>query len=178
VGHAAKVRQLTGPLSSWPYWSDAAWDALVELLRETRPWTAEPAVAKHLEAWAAGDVGLPECLDVAAELAGIGRLPDQRASSATALAALTFDMLHNVQLRRPPWELGSLGDVPSLPARTRRRHRAEGIAYHRQRTRRKRNLRELMQGGRSESAARRWLQRHPGQGPRDAPPPRRVRRAT
>jgi hypothetical protein len=86
------------------------------------------------------------------------------------VATLAMDLLHNVLLRRPPSKLSSLIDARSVPARTRRRHRAEGMIYYR-RLLRERVLREVMNGSRKEAAAWRWLLRNPGKRAQDAPPP-------
>src|SRR5207245_717019 len=156
VRNAAKKRQLRGPLRSWPYYGDDEWDAVVGLVKATRPWPEEQEVAKRLRAWTRGDVELVACLDVAGELAKIGRQDDLGSWDDPLVAMVAMDMLHNVLLRRPPWELSSLREAPNVPARSQRRHRAEGMTYYYRRMVRERDRRELMEGGRSEAAARRW----------------------
>ncbi len=148
------------------------YDSLVTLIRGSRPWSKEPDVAALLREWAAGNFELTECLDVAAKLARIGREPNQGAWPDTLVASLTYLMLRTVQQGGSPWDFDSLADAPNLPDRTRRRHREEGMAYCYQRRRRDLALRDLMLGGRSESAARKWLQRNPGIEAHEAPPPR------
>jgi hypothetical protein len=116
------------------------------------------------------------CQDVADELARIGRQPNLTAWTDGAIASVTMDMLLNVANGRSPWELGgSLLDVASLPRSTRYRHRAEGTAYLYHRRRREAALRDLVAGGRSPTAARAWLRRHPGEPVSLASPPQRRR---
>jgi hypothetical protein len=175
INDVAKVRQFAGPVRGWPYISDPAWEALLALIHATRPWSAEGDVALRLRAWASGDAERWETVDVAEQLARIGRLADLNSWSDSAVASLAFDMLHNVLLRRPPWELGALADVTGIPARTRRRHRAEIQAYANRRRRREGGMRELMAAGRKKDAARQWLRRNPGKRPEDAGAPQRRR---
>jgi hypothetical protein len=142
------------------------------VIRETRPWSSEVEVARGLLRWAGDDVDKFVCADVAHWLAEIGR--HDATGSDLVMALLTRDLLLTAlrgwPLREFEWlyEFGA-----ALPARTRRRHRTDGMGYVRSRARRERTLRALVLGGRTESAARRWMQRNPGKPAKDAPPPQR-----
>lgn len=171
----AKMRQFTGPLGQHPYFGDPEFDALDELLARTRPWAGEAEVAAALLVWAGDDVDFPQCLDVAGKLAEIGR---QNPPYVGGVTRLTRDMLLTLARIGPdPLDHGLLYGFQDLPMRTQQRHRAEGPAYVQARRRRELDLRALIAGGRTESAARRWMQRwkqrNPGKPIPAAPPPQR-----
>jgi hypothetical protein len=167
-----KMRQ-SGPLSGWPYIGDRDHAALVGILRGLRPWTRSDVVRNRLHAWTRANVDRPGCQDVADEIARIGRAANLLEWSDDLVADVVHEMLHNVSAGRQPWEHlgGSLLDDTSLPRSTRYRHREDGMDYLYQRRSREATLRALVVAGRSEAAARRWMQRHPGKRAGEAPPP-------
>ena len=156
-----------------------AFDALCEAMLATRPWTDEEATARRLRAWAetylkTGSLN-PGDADGAAEVAAELHVLAQREEldDGSAVGA-TFFMVHNVSLGRPAGREDRVKDTfhgDGIPARSMRQYRSQPDGWDRvkRRIQRELDIAGLMRGGRSEAAARRWLQRNPDKHARDAP---------
>jgi hypothetical protein len=187
---AAKLRQIAFDAGLVP--NEAA-TSLATAVATHRPWQKEDSFAAALRSWATWhwgegslDPGLADGAgEVAAELAIIGRATNPPTDSqAVGIVNL---MLQNVALGRRPREYDTLRDhVKGVPARTLRRYRQlareagedpglEALAIYLTRLQQRLDLDALVNGGRTEAAARRWLERHPGKHASDAPPARQRR---
>lgn len=181
---AAKKRQLVEAEYFVP--SEASL-ALADLVVSLRPWRDERRVASALRSWANSysgegslDPGLADGAGAIAqqmrELGGLVEPPDDG-----PMLSMTFGMMRNVAAGRDPTEYDSLGDhVVGFPARTLRRYKQRAREAEENALRLflaafqyDLDVAALVHGGRSAAAARRWLERHPGQHAKDAPPPRR-----
>lgn len=165
--------------------------ALGDIVVSTRPWQDEAKVARALRGWATrywGEGSLdPGLADGAGSVAeqlrylGLASPPPDDPS----MIGITFHLLRNVARGRPATQYDMLGDhVFDVPSRTMRRYReraraagdSQGIsALHLFLSALQFDLdvAALVQRGRTPGAARRWLERHPGEHAEDAPPPRR-----
>lgn len=150
--------------------TDEEFELLAGLVRAHRTRATVAGLAEGLAAWAAGSVSLRQAREVA------DLVPDEFDGWSDGAAAIgTLDLLR-MAVRDPkrPWLFGlpPLDQYDSIPERTRRRHRMTGTAYVYERSIRHWDLERLVAGGRSLSAARRWLERHPELHAWDAPSPR------
>jgi hypothetical protein len=146
--------------------------SLAKALRPLRPWDQAVALTDALEAWAPRGLQRREARQIADVLVGHS-LGDWTDSAVARFAIyLIWDSKRAGGYAVPPMFASGF----SLPERTVRRHREEGIAYGYDRIAREIDLERMMEVGRGESAARRWLQRHPTLHWWDAPRPRRARK--
>jgi hypothetical protein len=184
---AAKMRQVAFDANMVP--SEAAVSLAIAVIRH-RPWRDEATFGAALRNWAdehwwegALEPRLADgAAEVAAELAIIGRASNPP-SDAEALGIVHL-MLRNVSLGRGPREYDTLRDhIKGVPARTLRRYRQRARRAQRdpgldalplflESLQYRLDLGALVRGGRTEPAARRWLQRNPSRHASDAPPPR------
>lgn len=159
------------------------------VLEPLRPWQDEATVATELANWASGrrgseGLGPGHYREVAANLRYIGR--SSPVQTTEEIDGIAFHMLRNVMAGREATDYGTSfefilnKDVPS--PRTRRRYTKAhgymgGLRWMTEQLQYDLDLAALVRGGRSEAAARRWLERNPGKHAKDAPPPRKRRAA-
>jgi len=141
-----------------------------------RPWADRAAVRGVFEKrLGPGHTDAAEA--VAVHLGRIGRARNLGEYSPLDIAAIAFFMLQNVREGRDPVDYGPVIPVTG-PERTVRRWSRE---YPEEKVLRllqqDLDVAALVRGGRTPKAARRWLQLHPGQHAKDAPPPRKRRAA-
>ena len=185
---AAKLRQIAFDAGLVP--NETATE-LASIVTQHRPWRDETAFAAALRGWAnrrwtkgALEPRIADgAAEVAAEMAFIGRSLNPP-TDAQAVGMVNL-MLQNVALGRGPREYDTLRDhVKLVPARTLRRYRqqaressrdpgTDALPIYFERLQYELDLAALVHGGRTVSAARRWLQRNPGKHAADAPPPRK-----
>jgi hypothetical protein len=181
---AAKMRQLVEAEHFVPGEGSLA---LADLVVSLRPWRDEQRVSSALRSWATRysgegslDPGLADGAGaIAQHMRALGGLLEPLDDGS--MLSITFAMLQNVARGRDPTEQDLLVDhVVGIPARTLRRYKQRAresgenplhlflvaLQYDL-------DVAGLVRGGRSPGAARRWLQRHPGQHAKDASPPRR-----
>lgn len=148
---------------------------LGDVLETLRPWQARAALEDALQGWWDGHYpGHPmrgDVADVAEQLEAIGAVCRPLPDAETVVGMVAF-MLVNVGAGRAPDDDDMLRRivVKGVPASTARRlhaaHRGHGLddfSAWMAGLRYRGDVRALVAGGKSEAAARRWLQRNPGE---------------
>jgi hypothetical protein len=167
-----------------------ATNELAAILERLRPWTDRTAMERALRQWTQAH-GWPDLhgreADVAQDLYRLGGevtadgIWNAAPPDTETAAGITAFMLRNVAAGRGATEYDLLGDsVKGVPRRTIRHYRhvhggVKALGAFFASLQYDIDLAALVHGGRSEAAARRWLERHPELRAKDAPPPRRHR---
>lgn len=137
---------------------------LVDVLAQLRPWHDDVAVAVKLRGWVeARGWAVEDVQGVADELVKLGRHEEQL--DAEAVAGITAFMLVNVSHGRTPRDYGMdpiLGISNNSRDGYKRRHGNGALFAWLDASQYGQKLHQLTLHGRTEPAARRWIQRHPG----------------
>ncbi len=143
--------------------------ALADVLEELKPWQDPLRVSGALTAWAVERGWEIDPIDVAELLRTVGQTMDALPSGAQ-VARVASGWLQNVQEGREPTHYDGMQNIHGLEPWTRPRYvKAHGNDATETWLRRKMEypakLHQLMIHDRSESAARRWIQRYPAAWP-------------